>query len=80
MSDVKVAGRRPAAVTLDVGEYYYCACGRSAQQPFCDGSHKGTGLGPQRFDVEQREQLLLCTCKQTADPPYCDGSHRDLDD
>ena len=80
MTEVIVAGRKPIGVELEAGEYYFCRCGRSSKQPFCDGSHKGTGLSPLRFTVDQREQMLLCACKQTADPPFCDGSHHDLED
>jgi len=80
MTEVKVAGRKPVEVDLSAGDYFFCRCGRSAKQPFCDGAHKGTGLSPLRFTVDQRERMLLCTCKQTANPPFCDGSHHDLED
>ncbi|HEY5718057.1 MAG TPA: CDGSH iron-sulfur domain-containing protein [Motiliproteus sp.] len=80
MSEVKVAGHGPIEMELESGDYFYCSCGRSAKQPLCDGSHKGTGLTPLRFSVEQRESMLLCCCKQTANPPFCDGSHHDLED
>jgi len=63
-------------VELEQGkEYFYCACGRSAGQPFCDGSHQGTAFSPLAFVAETSSRAVLCRCKQTATPPYCDGSH-----
>ncbi|WP_343222594.1 CDGSH iron-sulfur domain-containing protein [Marinobacterium ramblicola] len=55
--------------------YAWCACGRSLNQPFCDGSHVGTGLDPLVFEAEEDAELYLCTCKQTRTPPVCDKSH-----
>lgn len=80
MTEVRVAGLSPVEVDLEPGQYYFCTCGRSENQPFCDGSHKGTDLKPLAFEVAMRERCYLCTCKQTADAPYCDGSHNDLDE
>lgn len=71
-----VAARTPISVTLEQGkEYVYCACGRSADQPFCDGSHEGSGFTPLSFVAESSGRALLCRCKQTATPPWCDGTH-----
>lgn len=76
-----VAGREPIAVELKAGEtYYYCACGRSAKQPFCDGSHQGTAFSPIAFSVEEDGVRHICACKQTKNPPFCDGSHLKLDE
>ena len=78
MSKARIAGRAPMAVELEPGEYHWCACGRSSTQPFCDGSHRGTGIVPLTFTVDAAETAHLCMCKQTGNPPYCDGTHASL--
>ena len=76
MSDAVIADRRPAVLELEPGEtYWWCACGRSKNQPFCDGSHAGTGFSPIEFTVERKKNFALCQCKRTADSPWCDGTH-----
>ena len=71
-----VADLKPAKVELKKGEdYYYCACGKSSNQPFCDGSHTGTGITPHAFTADEDGDAFLCQCKQTGNPPYCDGTH-----
>lgn len=72
------AAKAPKLVTLEPGTYFWCACGRSSNQPFCDGTHKGTGLFSLAFKVEKREDAWLCMCKQSKNKPYCDGSHKVL--
>lgn len=77
MSKPIVADIKPTKVTLTKGEdYYFCSCGRSKSQPFCDGSHKGTGLSPQKFNAESTDDAYLCQCKSSASLPFCDGSHK----
>lgn len=67
----------PFPVAVEAGKtYFWCACGRSAQQPFCDGSHKGTGLAPVRYQAGEARTLYFCGCKATAKAPFCDGSHK----
>jgi CDGSH-type Zn-finger protein len=79
MSEPVIAARTPVTVQLEAGKaYFYCACGRSASQPFCDGSHEGTDFTPLEFSVERDRKASLCRCKHTATPPYCDGSHAHL--
>jgi CDGSH-type Zn-finger protein len=74
-----VAGNRPIGVPAEAGQsYWWCACGRSAGQPFCDGSHKGTGVAPLELRESEEKTVWLCTCKLTRNPPYCDGSHKHL--
>lgn len=77
MSDEAVPAQHgPYQTELEEGKsYFWCACGRSAKQPFCDGSHAGTGIQPVRFKAETGGTVNLCGCKGTDDPPYCDGSH-----
>lgn len=72
----RVAQKGPYQIELVEGRTYaWCACGRSAKQPLCDGSHKGTGLEPVRFVAETSGPVNLCGCKSTDDRPFCDGSH-----
>ena len=69
----------PYQVELEEGKrYFWCACGRSKTQPFCDGSHKGTGIAPVAFEAKKSGTHHLCGCKETGDQPYCDGSHNML--
>jgi methylamine---glutamate N-methyltransferase subunit C len=74
-----VADNKPKKVELAKNEdYYWCACGRSSNQPFCDGSHKGTGFTPKKFSSDENGDVFLCMCKQTGNPPYCDGAHNSV--
>lgn len=76
MADPIPAQKEPYETAVEAGKSYaWCACGRSKNQPFCDGSHKGTGLTPVVFKAAKTEDVWLCGCKQTKDKPYCDGSH-----
>ena len=79
MSEPRIAGREPIEIALEKGEYFWCSCGESKSQPFCDGSHRGTPFQPLPFSVVENQQAYLCLCKRTSNPPYCDGSHRNLD-
>lgn len=80
MSSPVVARPKPCLVTVKAGRtYYWCACGRSAKQPFCDGSHQGTDFNPIAFKAgPQDEELLFCGCKHTRNAPFCDGAHTNL--
>ena len=77
--EVVIAQKAPYAVDVEEGKtYYWCACGRSKNQPFCDGSHQGTGIEPVAFTAEKSEKAWLCGCKKSATPPFCDGTHNKL--
>lgn len=79
MTDALIAGRAPIPVDVEAGKaYFWCACGRSQNQPFCDGSHKDTGFTPVRYDAEESKTLWFCACKQTGKQPLCDGTHNTL--
>lgn len=75
MSTPRVADNKPAVVELAAGTHYWCACGHSKGQPFCDGSHKGTEFKPKPFTLDKVSKVALCQCKKTKNPPFCDGSH-----
>ncbi|MBK1874440.1 CDGSH iron-sulfur domain-containing protein [Marinobacter sp. 1-3A] len=75
-----VANNRPVKVDLADGEeYYFCTCGRSSKQPFCDGSHVGTEFNPKPFTAEKSGDAYLCQCKHSANLPFCDGTHKQFD-
>jgi CDGSH iron-sulfur domain-containing protein 3 len=75
----KIAQKAPFAVDLESEKnYHWCACGQSKNQPFCDGSHKGTEFKPLLFKAEETGKAYLCGCKHTKNPPYCDGTHKTL--
>ena len=77
MNNPIIADNKPIKVILKKNqEYYFCTCGRSNSQPFCDGSHKGTSFSPLAFKAEKDGEAFLCACKHTANAPYCDGTHK----
>ena len=76
MSEAVIAQKGPYQVELREGKaYFWCRCGRPQKQPFCDGSHQGSGLEPMRFIAESSGIFNICGCKETDDAPFCDGSH-----
>ncbi|MEJ2760919.1 MAG: CDGSH iron-sulfur domain-containing protein [Gammaproteobacteria bacterium] len=79
MDKPTIAARSPAPVEVQAGKtYFWCACGRSANQPFCDGSHKDTGFTPVQYRAEANATVYFCRCKHTGNPPLCDGTHNTL--
>jgi CDGSH-type Zn-finger protein len=74
-----VAGRAPIGVAVEAGkDYWWCACGKSAKQPFCDGSHKGSSFTPVQWKAPESKEVWFCACKQTATQPLCNGAHKAL--
>ncbi|MCR9222320.1 MAG: CDGSH iron-sulfur domain-containing protein [Alphaproteobacteria bacterium] len=79
MSTPEIAAKEPFSVEVEAGKkYFWCACGKSAKQPFCDGSHAGTGLAPVLYEAEKSRTVFFCGCKRTAKQPLCDGAHAKL--
>jgi CDGSH-type Zn-finger protein len=76
-----IAQRAPIPVDVEAGkQYFWCACGKSQSQPFCDGSHKGSTLTPVKYAAEESKQVYFCCCKHSKASPLCDGSHKTLDE
>ncbi len=79
MTEPVIAQKGPYAMELEAGkQYFWCRCGLSKRQPFCDGAHKGTGMRSLSFTAEETGTAYLCGCKQTENPPFCDGRHAKL--
>jgi CDGSH-type Zn-finger protein len=78
MDEPRIAGLKPLKVEMQPGEYWWCACGRSENQPFCDGSHRGTGFAPVKVVIEEKRLFAWCLCKRSAKGALCDGAHKKL--
>lgn len=78
MPDPKIAQRAPFVLELEPGNHAWCACGQSANQPFCDGSHKGTEFQPIVIQQDEKGTVALCGCKHSKNRPFCDGTHSSL--
>jgi CDGSH-type Zn-finger protein len=79
MTNPIIAAIAPKKVSLNQGEeYYFCSCGRSNNQPFCDGSHSGSAFRPVKYAAPETKKVFFCGCKSTASQPLCDGSHKQI--
>lgn len=79
MDKAIIAAKAPIAVEVEAGKnYFWCTCGKSEKQPFCDGKHKDTGFTPMKWTAEEDGKKFFCACKQTDGAPFCDGSHKAL--
>jgi len=79
MSDPTIAQKSPYPVEVEAGKtYFWCSCGKSAKQPLCDGSHKGSEFTPVKFEATETKTAYFCGCKHSASPVFCDGSHAKL--
>ncbi len=78
MNSPKIAQKKPFITEETKGKRAWCACGHSSNQPYCDGSHKGTGMSPIIVDIEQDRKVAWCGCKQSKNGAFCDGSHSKL--
>lgn len=78
MKEPKIAAKQPVMQSLEPGAYFWCACGRSENQPFCDGSHQGTEFSPVQFKIDKKQDAWLCQCKHSENKPFCDGTHKEL--
>lgn len=79
MPTPNIAQKGPFPVEVEAGKsYFWCACGKSAKQPFCDGSHKGSEFAPVKFEATETKKVFFCGCKHTATPVMCDGTHKTL--
>ncbi len=69
---------KPYVIEEEPGTKYWCACGKSNNQPYCDGSHKGTGIAPVKVEIKESKKVYWCGCKHSKKSPFCDGTHREL--
>lgn len=76
MSQPNICQRSPLVQKVEPGTYWWCACGLSKTQPFCDGSHKGTEFGPKEVEITEAKQVAWCMCKHSQNGAHCDGSHK----
>ncbi len=78
MEKPEIAQKGPYVMDMEAGTYYFCACGKSKNQPFCDGSHKGSAFVPKKVEIAEAKKVAWCGCKQTKNGAFCDGTHRSL--
>ena len=78
MAEPFIFQKSPIVQKVEPGMYWWCACGRSKSQPFCDGAHKGSEFGPKKVEITEAKTVAWCACKHSENMPFCDGSHSQL--
>ncbi len=78
MSKPQIADKKSKLMEMEAGDYYWCACGKSANQPFCDGSHKGTEFSPKLVTLTEKQNVFWCMCKHSKKGAFCDGTHKSM--
>jgi CDGSH-type Zn-finger protein len=78
MSNPETPQKEPYGLEVKPGKYFWCACGKSTKQPYCDGSHKGTDIKPVMEEITEEKTVYWCGCKHTGNPPFCDGTHNKM--
>lgn len=78
MDQPDIPQKSPIMMEVEPGTYFWCSCGKSSNQPFCDGAHKGTSFTPKMEKVDTAKKVFWCACKHSANAPFCDGAHKNL--
>lgn len=78
MSKAEIFEKKSVVMELDAGTYFWCACGKSKNQPWCDGAHSGCGITPVKLEITEKKRVALCNCKYSENKPFCDGTHKNL--
>ncbi len=78
MAEPVVFQKKPVVEKMEPGVYWWCSCGQSQTQPFCDGAHKGTEFRPLKVEIDEARTIAWCACKHSKNPPFCDGTHSTL--
>ncbi len=79
MAKPTIAEKKSKMLEMKAGEYWWCACGKSKNQPFCDGSHQGSEFSPMQVKLDEDQTVFWCQCKMSNNKPFCDGTHKTLD-
>lgn len=78
MGNTKIFSKSPMVMEIKAGKYFWCSCGKSESQPFCNGSHKGSEFTPMEIEITEDKKVAWCLCKQSGKKPFCDGTHKNI--